>query len=65
VDVVLRGSREGVGRVAADEVVAYVDLDGLGVGEYSLTVHVEAPEDAGVASVDPRAVQVKVDRARN
>jgi len=65
VDVVLRGSREGVGRVASDEVVAFVDLEGLGVGEYSLTVHIESPADAGVASVEPQTVQVNIDRARN
>ncbi len=65
VDVVLRGTREGVGRVSADEVVAFVDLEGLGVGEYSLTVHVDAPSDAGVASVQPPAGQVIIERARD
>lgn len=65
VDVVLRGSREGVGRVAPDRVIAFVDLDGLGAGTYSLTVHVEVPADAGVASVAPPAVEVIIDRARN
>jgi YbbR domain-containing protein len=65
VDVVLRGTREGVGRVPADRVIAYVNLEGLGVGEYSLTVHVDVPTDAGVASVEPPTVQVTIDRARD
>ena len=47
VDVVLRGSREGVGGVDTDEVVASVDLTGLGAGNYTLPVHVESPQRCG------------------
>lgn len=65
VDVALRGSREGLGRMLADEVTAFVDLEGLGAGEYMLTVHVDAPAIAGVASVEPQAVQVSIASARD
>jgi YbbR domain-containing protein len=59
VDVALRGSREALGRLDPDEVVAYVDLAGLGAGTYQLTVHAEAPE-AGVTRIDPTTVQVRM-----
>jgi YbbR domain-containing protein len=60
VDVVLRGTREAVAAVSADSVTAYVELAGLGPGDYLLTVHVDAPERAGVARVEPEAVHVRV-----
>ena len=52
VDVTVRGSRDTLGRVGADDVTAFVDLAGLGAGEYSLTVRAEAARDAGVTRVD-------------
>jgi YbbR domain-containing protein len=59
-DVMLRGSREGLGRVKPDDVMAFVDLAGLGAGEYLLTVHVDPFPSAGVAGVEPVAVQVRI-----
>ena len=53
VDVTLRGSREALGRVDADDVAAFVDLAGLGAGEYTLPVHADSSRDAGVARIDP------------
>src|SRR5205085_30241 len=41
VDVSVRGSRESLVGVGVDDVSVYVDLAGLGVGEYSLRVHVD------------------------
>ena len=38
---------------SADDVVPFVDLAGLGAGEYTLAVHVDAVADAGVARVEP------------
>jgi YbbR domain-containing protein len=61
VDVFLRGSREGLGRVKSDDVLAFVDLAGLGAGEYALTVHVDPFPSAGVARVEPAAVKVRID----
>jgi YbbR domain-containing protein len=61
-DIVLRGSREGLGRVEPGEVVAFVDLLGLGPGEYPLDVRAEAAADAGVARIDPSTVRVRISR---
>ena len=65
VNVVLRGSAEGIGRVEPDEVDAYVDLAGLGAGQYTLTVHVDPSPGAGIARVVPDTVQVRVANARD
>jgi YbbR domain-containing protein len=64
VDVTVRGSRESLSHVDSDEVVAYVDLAGLGAGEYTLTAHAAASEDAGVVSIDPASVKVRITSAK-
>lgn len=65
VAVSLRGRREALDRIAEDEVVAYVDLAGLGPGQYSIAVHVEGARDAGVTRIDPPSVQVHVTGAKH
>jgi YbbR domain-containing protein len=60
VDIVVRGSRDGLARLDSDEVVPFVDLKGLGAGEYALTVHVDPVADANVARVAPETVHVRV-----
>ena len=60
VDVTVRGSREILARFEPDEVVAYVDLAGLGVGEYELTVHANAARNAGVTRLEPSVVKVRI-----
>jgi YbbR domain-containing protein len=60
VDVTLRGHRDALNRVDADDVVAFVDLAGLGPGQYSLSVHADSSPDAGVTRVDPASVQVRI-----
>jgi YbbR domain-containing protein len=60
VDVTLRGGRDSLNRAAADDITASVDLGGLGVGEYTLTVHATAPGDIGVMAVVPPKVQVLI-----
>jgi len=62
VNVTLRGTREGLARIGADEVSAYVDVGGLGVGVYSLDVHVDVEQDAGVTRIDPSTIQVRISR---
>ena len=59
-DVSVRGSREGLIGVGIDDVSVYVDLAGLGVGEYSLPVHAESSRDVGVSRIEPDMVQVKI-----
>lgn len=65
VDVVLRGSRDGLNRVEADRVNAFVDLSNLGVGEYTLTVHVDPLAEAGVARIAPSTIQVRLTSAQD
>ena len=60
VDVTLRGSREAMGRIEADDVAAYIDLAGLGAGQYQLTVHADAARDAGITHIEPSTVQVRI-----
>ncbi len=60
VDVVVRGSRDGVNRVDGASVTASVDLAGLGAGSYTLPVRVETPPRAGVARILPATVQVSI-----
>ena len=63
IDIVLRGSKEGLARVKSDSIIAFVDVAGLGAGEYSLGVQVDA-SDAGVARIIPATVQVTISRAK-
>jgi YbbR domain-containing protein len=65
VDVVLRGSREGLNRIESGDVTAYVDLSGLGLGDYSLPVAADASSDAGIARIAPSSVQVRITRAKD
>ena len=55
-----RGSREGVSRLDAEDVVPFVDLKGLGAGDYALAVHVDAVADANVARVAPDTIRVRL-----
>ncbi len=60
VGLTLRGSREALARVEADDIVAYVNLAGLGPGQYSLTVHADSSPEAGVTRIEPSSVQVRI-----
>jgi YbbR domain-containing protein len=64
VDVTIRGSREALTRVESDDVVAYIDLAGLGAGEYTLTAHADASQDAGVVRIEPSSVRVRITSAK-
>jgi hypothetical protein len=63
--VTLRGSREALTRIQPDEATAFVDLAGLGAGEYTLTVHADSSRDAGVARIEPAAIAVRITSAKN
>jgi YbbR-like protein len=65
VDLAIRGNRDALNRVGGDDVVAYVDLAGLGPGQYSLTVHADTPPDAGITRVEPASVQVRITSGKN
>ena len=65
VSITLRGSREGVMRIVGDEVTAYVDVGGLGAGQYTLDVHVDVEQDAGVTKIEPASIQVRITRGQH
>jgi YbbR domain-containing protein len=60
VDLTLRGNRDTLNHLAADDLTAFIDLAGLGPGQYALTVHADSSRDAGVTRVAPESVQVKI-----
>ena len=60
VELTVRGNRDALGRVGADDLAAFIDLAGLGPGQYSLTVHADSSRDAGVMRVTPESVQVRI-----
>ena len=60
VELTVRCNRETLARVAADDLVAFIDLAGLGPGHYSLTVHADSSREAGVTRVNPESVQVRI-----
>jgi YbbR domain-containing protein len=60
VEMTLRGNRDALNRVDADDIVAFIDLAGLGPGQYVLTVHADASIDAGVTRIEPASVQVRI-----
>jgi YbbR domain-containing protein len=64
VELTLRGNREALARVASDDYTAFIDLAGLGPGQYSLTVHADFSRDAGVTRVNPESVQVRITRGK-
>jgi len=65
VDVGIRGTRDVISRIGADDVSAYVDAAGLGDGEYMLPVHADTGERAGVTRVEPSTVQVRISSVKN
>jgi YbbR domain-containing protein len=65
VEIVLRGSRDALSHIEVGDVTAFVDLAGLGPGDYPMDVRVDAAADAGVARVDPNTVQVRITSAKD
>jgi YbbR domain-containing protein len=65
VDVTVRGNREGLNQIGADDLSAYVDLSDLGAGEYSLPMHAESKREAGVTHIEPSMVHVRITRDKD
>jgi len=65
VNVTARASRDALARLDPDDIVAYVDVSGLGAGVYTLTVHADSPQDVGVSHISPESVQVRIISGRN
>jgi YbbR domain-containing protein len=64
-DVSVRGTREGLVGVGGDDIDAYVDLAGLGVGQYALTVRADTKREVGVTRIDPAMVRVRIASGQN
>ena len=60
VQVRVRGSKAALARLQADSVTAYVDVAGLGPGQYGLPVRTEPAKDFGIESVEPASVQIQI-----
>jgi YbbR domain-containing protein len=56
--VTVRGRKETLGGLRADTIDAFVDLAGLGPGQYNLRVQTDPSQDFGVSAVAPQVVDV-------
>jgi YbbR domain-containing protein len=65
VDVTVRGDREDLSGIQPDDATAFVDVAGLGAGEYTLTVYADVLRDAGVVRIAPPAIQVRITSVKN
>jgi YbbR domain-containing protein len=64
VELTLRGNRDALNRVDADDIKAFIDLAGLGPGQYTLDVHADSSPEAGVTRIEPASVQVRITRGQ-
>lgn len=60
VKVTIRGGRGPLTSVRSDAIRAFVDLAGLGTGQYNLRVQVDPAQDYGVTAIDPAAVSITI-----
>jgi YbbR domain-containing protein len=58
--VSVRGRKEQLNALRADDIEAFVDLAGLGPGQYNLRVQTDPSQDFGVATVTPQVVDVTI-----
>lgn len=60
VTVTVRGATDVLEALRPDSITAFVDLAGLGPGQYNLTVRVEPPPDFEVTKIEPATVRVRI-----
>lgn len=58
--VTVRGQRGAIDAMRAETIDAFVDLAGLGPGQYNLRVQFDPTESFGVSATEPAAVQVTI-----
>jgi len=58
--VTVRGRKETLSGLRADTIDAFVDLAGLGPGQYNLRVQTDPSQDFGVSAVAPQVVDVTI-----
>lgn len=61
VRVRVRGTKEAIAKVRDASIVAYVDLDGIGRGDYGLPVRLEPAAGVGLDQLDPATVSIHVE----
>ena len=61
VKVRVRGTKEALAKIRDTSIVAYVDLEGIGRGDYGLPVRLEPTADVGVDQLDPTIVSIHVE----
>ncbi len=61
VKVRVRGMQDTIAKIRDTSVVAYVDLDGIGRGEYGLPVRLEPAANVGIDQLDPTIVSILVE----
>jgi hypothetical protein len=55
-----RGTKEAISKIRDASIVAYVDLEGIGEGDYGLPVRLEPSVDVGLDQLDPTIVNIHV-----
>jgi len=60
VKVRVRGAKEAVEKIRETSIIAYVDLGGIGEGDYGLPVRLEPTAGVGVDQLDPTIVNIHV-----
>jgi YbbR domain-containing protein len=58
--VAVRGGRDALTQLDASQVVAFVDLAGLGPGRYNLPVRLDPSRAFGVSRLEPAVVEVRI-----
>ena len=61
VRVRVRGTKESLAKIKDSSIVAYVDLESMGRGEYGLPVRLEPTAGIGVDQLDPTTVGIHVE----
>ena len=61
VKVRVRGTKEAIAKIKDASIVAYVDLEGIGRGDYGLAVRLEPTADVGVDQLEPTIVGIHVE----
>jgi YbbR domain-containing protein len=60
VRVTVRGAAHPLGALTSDGVRAFVDLAGLGAGQYNLRIQVDPSDTFGVSSIEPAVATVTI-----
>lgn len=61
VRVRVRGTKDAVSKLRDASIVAYVNLDGIGEGDYGLPVRIEPAAEVGIDQLEPTTVSIHVE----